>query len=297
MPAELALDQRQRLAAWALVLPPGAGFTGLTGAALRGWWLPRLPPTIPVFAAMPNAGPRPRRPGLTVVRHTHEFVVHRLQGVPVLPPTDVLLAAARDVALLDLVVLVDAALHLGHVTSAELVAATRVKRYGAPSLRRALRWADGRSESPWESLLRVLLVSCGVPVEPQFVVTDRGRFVARGDLRVGAAHTLLEYDGGVHRDPEQHAADLAREARLTRAGWRRFGYTARLLLHQPAVILRDADEALHRRHRPERLVRWRSLVAESSQSAAGRGRLATRWPTIDGGRSGTTAAPPDRGGK
>lgn len=168
-----------------------------------------------------------------MVRHTHEFAVQRVQGVPVLPPTDVLLAAARDVALLDLVVLVDAALHFGHVTSAELVAATRMRRYGAPD----------------------------VPVEPQFVVTDRGRFVARGDIRVGAAQALLEYDGGVHRDPVQHAADLEREARLTRAGWRR----------------------------------WRSLLSASSQSVAGRRRLAARWSTIDGGRSPRTDAPADRG--
>ena len=37
-------------------------FSHLTAARLRGWWLPA---TIahPVFAAMLNADPRPRRPG------------------------------------------------------------------------------------------------------------------------------------------------------------------------------------------------------------------------------------------
>lgn len=292
-PAPVARDERSLLAAWALVLPPGAGFTGLTAAWLRGWWLPRLPPARPVFAALPNAGPRPRRRGLAVLRHTHEFAVHYVHGLPVLPPADVLLAAARDLALLDLVVLVDAAIQLGHVTMPDLVAATAAKRQGGPSLRRSLRWVDGRSESAWESILRVLLVSCGVPVEPQFVVTHGGRFVARGDLRVGEARRLLEYDGGIHRAADRHAADLAREGRLSRAGWQRFGYTARVLLREPGLVLLDADTALGRRHRPERLGRWYSMVAASSLSAAGLRRLSERWRATGDGRSQQTVRPPD----
>ena len=64
-------------------------------------------------------------------------------------------------------------------------------------LRRALALSDGRSESPWESLRRVLHVVCGVPVEPQFVLLDdHGVFVARGDLRISGTTTLHEYDGG-----------------------------------------------------------------------------------------------------
>ena len=53
----------------------------LTAARLRGWWLPA---TIahPVFAAMLNADPRPRRPGLLVCRHTQPFPMNHRKWAP-----------------------------------------------------------------------------------------------------------------------------------------------------------------------------------------------------------------------
>jgi hypothetical protein len=65
----LSRTEFEELAAWQLVLPRAAAFSHLTAARLRGWWVPA---TIahPVFAAMLNADPRPRRPGLLVCRHT-----------------------------------------------------------------------------------------------------------------------------------------------------------------------------------------------------------------------------------
>ncbi len=58
----LSRTQLEELAAWQLVLPRTAAFSHLTAARLRGWWLPATI-THPVFAAMLNADPRPRRPG------------------------------------------------------------------------------------------------------------------------------------------------------------------------------------------------------------------------------------------
>ena len=68
----LSRTQLEELAAWQLVLPRTAAFSHLTAARLRGWWLPA---TIahPVFAAMLDADPRPRRPELLVCRHTQPF--------------------------------------------------------------------------------------------------------------------------------------------------------------------------------------------------------------------------------
>jgi hypothetical protein len=44
---------------------------------------------------------------------------------------------------------------------------------------------DGRSESPWESVLRLLHVAADVEVEPQKKIYDEwGNFVARADLWV-----------------------------------------------------------------------------------------------------------------
>ena len=136
---------------------------------------------------------------------------------------------------------------------------------------------DGRSESPWESVLRVFHRLCGIPVVPQHVVTDgAGRFVARGDLWVVGSRMLHEYDGGGHRDRETHTADLGRDRALLTAGWNRRGYTSLDVLHRPETILREADEPLGRRHRVDRLDPWFDVLAESLFHPVGRERFAVR---------------------
>lgn len=108
------------------------------------------------------------------------------RALPLVRPAEVLLACARDLGLLDLVVLTDAALHLGACSRSEIAGTAARRRAGAPLLRRALRLADGRSESPWESMLRMLHVTCDVEVVPQHqVLDDEGLLVARGDLWIG----------------------------------------------------------------------------------------------------------------
>ncbi|MGE5719954.1 MAG: hypothetical protein ACM3XQ_08770, partial [Nocardioidaceae bacterium] len=99
------------------------------------------------------------------------------------PLPEVLLACARDLGLLDLVVLTDPAVRSGRCSPEDVAEVAAPRRRGGPALRAALPFADARSESPWESVLRMFHVLCDVPVEPQFEVYDeRGVFVARGDL-------------------------------------------------------------------------------------------------------------------
>lgn len=266
------------LRAWQLVLPAGGAFTHLTAAAVYGWWLPPLPGDLPVFAAVPHAGSRPRRPGLKVVRHTSDFPIVEHEGVLLTTPAETLLSCAADLELLDLVVLLDAALHLGSCTVSEVEAAAARRRRGAPMLRRGRARADGRSESAWETLLRILHEVCGVPVEPQFVIEDEGgSFVARGDLRIVGTTTIHEYDGGEHRKKQRHRKDLARERRIGNVVWTRRGYTDAEVLHQAVSILRDADRSLGRPHRPERIRAWHALLARSLFSPSGTELLRRRW--------------------
>ncbi len=269
-------EERAALEAWRLILPPGATFTHLTAAQVRGWWLPPLPVGIPVFAAVPHAGGRPRRPGLSACRHPGDFAVVQHEGLPLATPDDTLLACSRDLGLLDVTVLVDAALHAGHTTVESLTATAAARRRGAPLLRQAIRWCDPRSESAWETLLRVLHVSADVGVVAQHTVRDEDGFVARGDLWLTGTTTLHEYDGGHHRTAKQQRLDLARDRRLERAGWTRRGYTAVEVLHQSASIIRDADRSLGREHRSERLRRWHALLAGSMFTPSGRERLRRR---------------------
>lgn len=295
-------EVRDRLAGWQCALPPGAAFTGLTGALLRGWWLPPLPADVPVFVVTTDGESRPRRRGLLAQRRSRPVTGEIISGMRVAAASEVLLSAARDLRLLDLVVLVDAALHRGDCGLPELRVAAAEHCSGAPALRRALRYVDTRSESPWETVLRLLLVTCEVPVEPQYVVRDDlGAFVARADLRITGTRRLMEYDGGVHRDPRQQAEDLGRDRILLRSGWQRFGYTSAAVLHNARSILLDADQALGRPHHPERIRAWHRLLAESAFTPAGRARLAARWraagyqppTTLDPGRPRPDRPPAD----
>lgn len=266
------------LLAWQLALPPAGAFNHLTAAVVRGWWVPPLPTDVPVFAAVLDGQPRPRREGLVISRHTQRIAFDELCGLRVARPEEILLAAARDLALLDMVVLADAALHLGECTLADLRAASERRRRGAPALRRALSYVDGRSESAWESMLRMLHRVCDLPVVPQHVVRDEdGSFVARAALWLAGTRRLAEYDGEVHRSAAQHARDLFRDRLLRRLGWERYGYTADVVLHRGVSVLRDGDAALGREHDPTRIRGWHRLLGESLFTAAGTARLQARW--------------------
>ena len=130
--------------------------------------------------------------------------------------------------------------------------------------------SDPRSESPWETVLRLFHVVCEAPVEPQREILDEtGAFVARADLWVVGTRSIHEYDGGVHLERRQQQADLARARRLSDAGWTRRGYTSHDLLRTPVGILRDVDRALGRPHDPSRL---RALARAAGRVAAHPGR-------------------------
>jgi very-short-patch-repair endonuclease len=254
----------RELRAWALVLPPGAVFTHLAAARLRGWWLPAGP--TPVHVAVGERDRHPQRRGLTVVRLVDRPVLDLAEGLPVATAAETVLAAARDLDVLDLVPLADSALHLGHCTLEQLQAAARQRRRGAPRLRRVLPLLDGRSESAWESLLRLLHHAAEVEVEPQRrIEDDTGRFVARADLWLVGTKRLHEYDGEVHRDRDTHRADLHRDRRLVENGWQRLGWTATEVL-RGGPVLASVDTLLGRPWRSSRLARWRAWVAASSWS-------------------------------
>lgn len=112
----------------------------------------------------------------------------------------------------------DAMLRLGVFTKEELLA--EVKRF------RGMRWvttlraiaplADGRSESPGESVLRLRCIECGLKVEPQVEVWVAGFLIARLDLASVELLLAVEYDGAEwHTSPEQKAHDEKRRTDLT----------------------------------------------------------------------------------
>ncbi len=118
-----------------------------------------------------------------------------IHGLRITTGAETLLAAARDLGVLDLVILGDSALRCGHCNLEELRATAAQRRRGAPRLRAVLALLDDRSESPWESVMRVLHVAAEINVEPQRRIYDsRGRFVARADLWLVGTRRIHEYD-------------------------------------------------------------------------------------------------------
>jgi hypothetical protein len=267
----------RQLDAWTLVLPPGAGYTHITAAWLRGWWMPRLPEHVPVFAS--GAGSEhPRRSGLVYSRVESLAAPTMVSGLPIVSPEESLLRAARDLSLFDLTIMAVSARRSGVLDAAALAALCASHRPGVRALRIALSLADERYESPFEVLLALFHELAGVPVEPQHgIFDDEGRFVARGDLWLVGTNSIHEYDGAVHGEARQRALDLRRDRRLLGTSYVRRGYSADDLFNHPLVMLQEIDAAVGRRHDPRRIGPWRRHLAESTYSTAGRRRLQNRW--------------------
>ena len=250
----------------------------MTGAALRGWSSPQLPEFVPIFAATNQMSDRPRRPGLQVSRLTHVTLPEQRVGLPVDSAPEILLRAARDLAHLDLVALVDSARRCRDVTTSEIKPLLTTSRPGVVALRRAWEASTDRSDSIWESYLRMFHVAIGVPVKPQAALIDAdGRVVAHGDLLILGTVCIQEYDGEVHRGRSQHQRDLRRERALAGTPYVRRGYTKDDLLNHDMDVLKEVDGLLGRDHDPARLKAWRRLVEDSCLTRAGRDRVANRW--------------------
>lgn len=265
------------LSALLLVLPEGAVYTHVTAARLLGWQLPALPEQVPHFAAV-RGRDRPRRPGLICSRLTHQTTPLVVHGLPVDEPAEILLRAARDLGDLDLAVMVDSAVRLGHVDDAAIQKVLASKRPGTRRLSRVWKRRNPLAESAGETLLRKFHDAMDVPTAAQVDIRDdNGRFVCRADLVVLGTFDIHEYDGGVHRAASVHKRDLRRERALASTPYVRRGYTLDDLLNHAATSMHELDRVLDRPHQAERLRRWRALVDDSFYSETGRARVMNRW--------------------
>lgn len=275
------------LQAWSTLLRPTQCFTHMSSAIVRGWWLPpKLPAVLPIWIAQIGGRHASTRREARVISSRAITPSTLVEGVPLAVPAETLVSCAIDLGLLDLMILVDSALHSGDVTMDQLAEVAAQHRRGAPRLRQAVALADARSESAMETVLRILHVTCGIEVESQVEIRERGRFVARGDLRIKGSRTLHEYDGGEHLDVERQTSDLRRSRRLSDVGYVRRGYTALDIADQPDRIIREACRAAGKPYSPGLLAPWRELWDASTFSPLGRSRLRSR---LTGPRTRRTA--------
>ena len=129
---------------------------------------------------------------------------------------------SRRLAEVELLVLADAALRMGLGPFHELAAP---------------------AESPMETRLRWLLLGAGFPMpEVQADLYDDSQFLGRADLYYPAAHLVIEFDGGNHR--ERMIADNRRQNILVNAGYRILRFTTADLRGRPQAILAQVRTAL-----------------------------------------------------
>jgi hypothetical protein len=159
------------------------------------------------------------------------------------------------------VTIIDGLLGRGLVTPAALDA--MVDAYagqrGSRQAACAFDLADGRAQSPPESVLRVRLVLAGLPWPvPQRPVRLPSGVVVHPDLPWPEYKVAVEYDGHWHADTDQLHRDRRRLNQLTAAGWLVLHVTSRRLNRDFGGVLREVRSALVARG-------WRPSNPRSSQ--------------------------------
>lgn len=156
----------------------------------------------------------------------------KVDGIRVTSIIRTLIDVACTASFNSTVVAADAALHRGWVAAPMLETAvtSTMHRRGAAAARRALKFADGRSESPGESLTRVTMDQLGLP-PPLLqirIYSPNGTFLGRVDLGYPDLGVLFEFDGLVkYRKPlrpGQDAAEIVIQEKLREERIRDMGY-------------------------------------------------------------------------
>jgi hypothetical protein len=244
-PAEA--DLRERCRSFATRMPSGAFFSHVTAALLMGVPLPyrlerenRLHIGIPTPVRAPHAG--------GIIGHRLTLPLEHLTttlGLVHTSPARTWCDLASLLSLHDLVAAGDFLVHwrLPSTTISELhhVSRSFIGRRGMVTIREALPLLNNRSESPPESVLRVIFAQAGLPlprINHEIVLTDDGSIV-RTDLAFDELRVLVEYQGDYHRKKTgQWRKDMTRRSRLEAHGW--------IVIELNADDLRDPVELVAR---------------------------------------------------
>lgn len=165
------------------------------------------------------------------VRPGAGLMVHQRVGAPLKVVGDRLATApawtavetARSVRRRRVLGVLDAALHSGHCTPADLTAAVDEQkgRRGIVTVRELVGLADPRPESPMESEARLVFHDGGLPApELQYEIVDLHGKLWRVDFAWPAARFVAEYESMEwHTTPAALRHDRMKVARLQEAGW------------------------------------------------------------------------------
>lgn len=203
-----------------------------SAALLHGLPLVRPPDEVHVTVARSRSGLR--RPGV---------VVHRSDLDPgevdagVTSPARTVMDCARSLPFAEALVVGDAALHLRLVTPDELALAARARpgARGTAAARRVVLAADGRAQSPLESLGRALLMEADLAPDTLQRPFPAGGTVIHVDAALTEARLALEFDGARWHDEQsgRWRHDLLRANAVALAGWRLLRLTWADVVHRP----------------------------------------------------------------
>ena len=126
---------------------------------------------------------------------------------------------------------------------------------GVEMARTVLGHADGRSESPLETLGRLLITGNGLPApELQVPIADATGVFAYADLGWPELRVVVEFDGLLKydgSDPQALRREKLRQERIEAAGWIVVRLTWRDVVHDSTRSLARVRAAL------ARAMRWR----------------------------------------
>jgi hypothetical protein len=219
---------RLELAAIRLTLRPDLVISHESAASLAGIPLLAPVPAVPRFTSARGTVERAPEWWINVAQLPEAHVVQGSCG-PMTAPARTALDIARDRGFVHGVVACDGALSQRLCTPADL-SAVLVDCFDWPGNRTAQEvaaFADGRAETPIESLCRIACHEHGIePPDLQvWVEDDCGRAFARADLGWRKRRTLLEADGMVKYQGEERGPGDAlerekrRQSRLEDLGW------------------------------------------------------------------------------
>jgi hypothetical protein len=210
-------------AAAAAALGPSAAVSHETAAQLHGLSVLGKPPALLHITRPPGVGSRSGKPGVRV--HSAALPAEHVGGRLTVPVTTVPRTVIDLARVLDFragVVVADSALQQKLTSKNELraVLAACPRWRGVRRATQVVEFADGRAESPLESLARVVFADCGLPRPELQVEIKDTEFIGRVDFLWREFWTIAEVDGaGKYDDRSRAVRQLRRDKRLREAGY------------------------------------------------------------------------------
>ena len=264
-----AADERERFRlralAFGLCLREDAHLTGEAAALLLGLPLVDDPSGLPVAIRPGNAHVGHDRSPYGRVRRGYLPLTCRTERarVPVVSPAFCAVDIARHLGPRDGLVVADAVLHTGVDREALTRIAEHMLAYpGIATVAWVAAHADGRAESPLESVARYAFLAADRPVPLSNVWIGAGSRWFRVDHLLPEDGVVLEGDGAVkyrnRPDADVIVTDEKERERLIRGlGYGVVRYTWADAVHRPGLLLHRVQEAARLRPHASRPTGWR----------------------------------------